>query len=68
MHNAIPLIVAALIAVGIIVIGCFYLLSPDRIVSTFYLLIESQEHLVLSRLHPMLTLAPGYALKEFGTS
>jgi hypothetical protein len=30
MHNAIPLIVAALIAVGIIVIGCFYLLSPDR--------------------------------------
>ena len=25
MHNAIPLIVAALIAVGIIVIGCLYL-------------------------------------------
>ena len=29
MHNAIPLIVAALIAVGIIVIGCFYLVSPQ---------------------------------------
>jgi len=35
MHNAIPLIVAALIAVGIIVIGCFYLLSPERISGTF---------------------------------
>ena len=35
MHNAIPLIVAALIAVGIIVIGCFYLVSPQRISGTF---------------------------------
>ena len=35
MHNAIPLTVAALIAVGIIVIGCFYLLSPERISGTF---------------------------------
>jgi len=35
MHNAIPLILAALIAVGIIVIGCFYLVSPDRILGTF---------------------------------
>ena len=35
MHNAIPLIVAALIAVGIIVIGCFYLVSPERIIGTF---------------------------------
>jgi hypothetical protein len=35
MHNAIPLIVAVLIAVGIIVIGCFYLLSPERISGTF---------------------------------
>jgi hypothetical protein len=35
MHNAIPLILAALIAVGIIVIGCFYLLSPERISGTF---------------------------------
>ena len=53
MLDAIPLVLAALLAVGIIVIGCFYL-------------IESQEHLVLSRLHPMLTLVPGYVLKEFG--
>ena len=35
MHNAIPLIVANLIAVGIIVIGGFYLLSPERISRTF---------------------------------
>ena len=35
MHNAIPLILAALLAVGIIVIGCFYLFSPERISGTF---------------------------------
>ena len=35
MHNAIPLILAAVIAVGIIVIGCFYLVSPERISGTF---------------------------------
>ena len=35
MLNAIPLSLAALIAVGIIVIGCFYLVSPERISGTF---------------------------------
>jgi len=35
MHNVVPLILTALIAVGIIVIGCFYLLSPERISGTF---------------------------------
>jgi Domain of unknown function (DUF4267) len=35
MHNAIPLSVAALIAVTIIVIGCFYLVSPERITGSF---------------------------------
>jgi hypothetical protein len=35
MHNAIPLILATLIAVGIIVIGCFYLVSPERILGSF---------------------------------
>jgi hypothetical protein len=35
MHNAIPLILAALGAMGIIVIGCFYLVSPPRILGTF---------------------------------
>ena len=35
MHNAIPLTLAALIAVAIIVIGCFYLVSPERILGTF---------------------------------
>ena len=35
MQNAIPLILAVLLAVGIIVIGCFYLVSPERISGTF---------------------------------
>jgi hypothetical protein len=35
MHNAIPLILAALIAVGFIVIGCIYLVSPERIAGSF---------------------------------
>jgi hypothetical protein len=35
MHDAIPLVLAALISVGIIVIGCFYLVSPQRISGTF---------------------------------
>jgi hypothetical protein len=35
MHNAIPLILAALVAVGIIVIGCFYLGSPKRVLGSF---------------------------------
>src|SRR5215831_18182661 len=35
MNNAIPLILAALIAVGIIAIGCFYLVSPERILGSF---------------------------------
>jgi len=35
MRNAIPLSLAALMAVAIIVIGCFYLISPERISGTF---------------------------------
>src|SRR5580658_4739454 len=35
MLNAIPLSLAALVAVGIIVIGCFYIVSPERISGTF---------------------------------
>jgi uncharacterized membrane protein len=35
MHNAIPLSVAALVAVAIIVIGCFYLASPERMTGSF---------------------------------
>src|SRR5215472_14930859 len=35
MHNAIPLSLAALVAVGIIVIGGFYLVSPERISGSF---------------------------------
>jgi len=35
MLNAMPLSLAALMAVGVIVIGCFYLVSPERISGTF---------------------------------
>jgi hypothetical protein len=59
MHNAIPLVILAdLLAVGIIVIGCFYLLSPERISGTFGLRPPASDA----------TLVPGYVLREFGTS
>jgi hypothetical protein len=35
MHNAILLSLAALMAVAIIVIGCFYLVSPERMTGSF---------------------------------
>ncbi len=35
MHNAIPLALAVLVAAGILVIGCFYLVSPERILGGF---------------------------------
>ena len=35
MHNAIPLSLAALMAAAIIVIGCFYLVSPERMTGSF---------------------------------
>src|SRR3984893_13532015 len=35
MHDAIPLSLAVLVSVGIIVIGCFYLTSPQRILGGF---------------------------------
>jgi hypothetical protein len=35
MHNAIALSLAVLFSVGIIVIGCFYLASPQRIMGSF---------------------------------
>jgi hypothetical protein len=35
MHNAIALSLAVLVSVGIIVIGCFYLASPQRIMGSF---------------------------------
>ena len=35
MHDAIPLSLAALLAVAIIVIGCFYVISPERMTGSF---------------------------------
>jgi hypothetical protein len=35
VHTAIPLSLAALLAVAIIVVGCFYLISPGRMTGSF---------------------------------
>jgi hypothetical protein len=35
MHNAILLSLAVLVSLGVIVIGCFYLASPERILGSF---------------------------------
>jgi uncharacterized protein DUF4267 len=35
VHNAIPLSLAALLAGAIIVIGCFYVISPERMTGSF---------------------------------
>lgn len=35
MHNAIPLALAVLVAAAILLIGCFYLVSPERILGGF---------------------------------
>ena len=52
MHDAIPLILAALMALGIIVIGCFYLLSPERISGTFGLKPPASDADTLAWLRP----------------
>jgi hypothetical protein len=52
MPNAIPLILAALMAVGIIVIGCFYLVSPERISGTFGLKPPASDADTLAWLRP----------------
>ena len=35
MHNTIPMCLAALIAVAVMVIGCFYVISPERMTGSF---------------------------------
>jgi hypothetical protein len=35
MHNAIPLALAVLVAIGILAIGAFYIVSPERILGGF---------------------------------
>jgi hypothetical protein len=35
MHNVLALSLAVLVSVGIIVIGCFYLISPERVLGSF---------------------------------
>ena len=52
MHIAIPLILAALIAVGIIVIGCLYLASPQRVLGSFGLKPPASDADTLAWLRP----------------
>ena len=52
MHSAIPLSLAILVSVGIIVIGCFYLASPDRILGSFGLKPPASDADTLSWLRP----------------
>ena len=52
MLNAIPLILAALMAVGIIVIGCFYLVSPERVSGSFGLKPPASDADTRAWLHP----------------
>jgi hypothetical protein len=52
MHNAIPLTLATLIAVGIIVIGCFYLVSPERVSGSFGLKPPASDADTLAWLRP----------------
>ena len=35
MHTVLPLALALLVSIGILVIGCFYVLSPQRVVGSF---------------------------------
>ena len=35
MHNIIPMSLAGLVSLGIILIGCFYVISPQRMVGSF---------------------------------
>jgi Domain of unknown function (DUF4267) len=43
MHNTIPLALAALMAVAIIAIGCFYLVSSDRMTGSFGLKLPASD-------------------------
>jgi hypothetical protein len=43
MHTAIPLAIAGLLAAGIIVIGSFYILSPERVMGNFGLKLPSPD-------------------------
>jgi hypothetical protein len=52
MHNAIPLSLAALMAVAIIVIGCFYLVSPERMTGSFGLKPPASDADTRAWLHP----------------
>ena len=51
MYNAIPLSLAVLVSVGIIVIGCFYLASPQRILGSFGLKPPASDADTLAWLH-----------------
>ena len=43
LHNAVPLSLAALIAAGVIFLGCSYLLAPERVVGSFGLKLPASD-------------------------
>lgn len=57
MQSAIPLIVAGLVSIAIIVIGGFYIASPERVTGSFG----------LSPLPPTLIRVPGFVSRESAT-
>ena len=52
MRNAIPLSLAALMAVAIMAIGCFYLASPERVLGSFGLKRPASDADTLAWLRP----------------
>ena len=52
MHSAVPFTLAVLIAVGIMVIGCFYLASPQRVLGSFGLKPPASDADTLAWLRP----------------
>ena len=43
LHNAIPLSLAALIAAGVVLLGCSYLVAPERVVGSFGLKLPASD-------------------------
>jgi hypothetical protein len=51
MHSALPLSLAVLVSVGIMVIGCFYIAAPERILGSFGLKPPAADANTLAWLH-----------------
>jgi len=51
MHSALPLSVAVLVSVAIMVIGCFYIAAPERVLGSFGLKPPAADPNTLAWLH-----------------